>query len=75
MYLAPVDISLHEEDDSRRSLIAASIPDALEQRVNEQGENIHLIGLRRTQNSGIDSELTCPGSGNEFTRLLFFCPD
>ena len=71
MYLAPVDISSHQDDDSRGSFIVESIPDALGQRADEQGENIHLIGVRRTQISVIDSELTCPSSGNDYTRFIY----
>jgi hypothetical protein len=64
VYLAPVAISPHQGDDSRPGFIPASTPDVLDQRADEQGENIHLIGARRAQNSGIDSELTFPTSGN-----------
>ena len=58
MYLAPVAIGSHQEDDSRPLFIVASIPDVSDQRADEQGENIHLIGAQRAQHSGIHSELT-----------------
>jgi hypothetical protein len=54
VYLEPAAISLHRDDGSSPRLIAASIPDVSGQRVDEQGENIHLIGARRAQNSGAD---------------------
>ena len=71
MYLAPIATSSHQEDDSRPDIIAASIPDVSDHRVDERGENIHLIGAQRVQNSGIDSELTSSSRGNVYTR--FFC--
>jgi hypothetical protein len=49
VYLAPVAISSHQDDDSRPDIIAASIPDVPDQRVDEQGENIHLIGAQCAQ--------------------------
>jgi hypothetical protein len=70
MYLAPVPISSLQQDDSRRDIIAASTPDVLNQRVDEQGENIHLIGTLRAQNSGIGSELTSSTRGNAYTQFF-----
>src|SRR5712672_2596772 len=47
--LAPGALSLHREDGSSPRFIAAPLPKVsdLEERVDEQGENIHLIGAQR----------------------------
>jgi hypothetical protein len=46
VYLEPAAISLHRDDGSSPRLITASIPDVSGQGVDEQGENIHLIGVQ-----------------------------
>jgi hypothetical protein len=71
--LEPAAISLHRDDGSSPRLIAAFIPDVIDERIDEQGENIHLIDPQRAQNPGIDSELTSSTRGNANSR--FFCPE
>ena len=70
MYLAPATVGLHQDDGSRTHWIAASPPDDSDEKTDEQGKNIHLIGAQRTQNSGFESELTFSTSGNVYTEFL-----
>jgi hypothetical protein len=70
VYLEPAAISLHRDDGSSPRFIPTSLPDVPDQRADEQGENIHLIGAQLAQRSGIDSELTFSTSGNGYAQLI-----
>jgi hypothetical protein len=46
-----------------------------DERADEQGENIHLIGAQCAQHHGIKSELTFSTSGRMYTRFLQVRPE
>ena len=55
VYLAPAQISVHRDDGSLPRFITTYVSD---QRVKEQGKNIHLLSAQRAQHSDIDPGLT-----------------
>ncbi len=58
VYIAPPAIGPQRGDGSAPRFIAASPPDVSDQKVDEQGRNIHSLSAQRVHHSNIDSGLT-----------------